>query len=272
VSDFVGGVASRRVAALRVVIVSYPVSVAIVLAFAPLFGGSFDPAALTWGFASGIAGGLAVWWFYLALAEGPMAVVSPLTAVLVAGIPVLIGMVMGERPGLLAIAGIALALVAVVLVSRESSDDAPAETSDGHRPRFTQRVAILTAGSGIAFAFTFVFLHQIGEGAGLWPLAASRVAATAVVWGVAFATAQFVPPRGRTLRLAVYIAVLDVVGNAAMMFAFQGSMLSLVSVVGSLYPAATVLLAMLALDERVASMQKVGMAVALGAVGMIAVS
>jgi drug/metabolite transporter (DMT)-like permease len=266
----VGGIASRRVAALRVVIVSYPVSVAIVLALAPLFGGAFDPAALAWGFASGIAGGLAVWWFYLALAEGPMAVVSPLTAVLVAGIPVLIGTAMGERPSLLALAGIALALIAVVLVSREASDGTLAETTDHSRPRFTRRVAILTAGSGVAFAFTFVFLHEIGEGAGLWPLAASRISATAVVWGVAFATAQFVAPRGRTLRLAVYIAVLDVIGNAAMMFAFQGSMLSLVSVLGSLYPAATVLLAMVALDERVASLQKVGMAVALGAVGLIA--
>lgn len=271
-SDFVGGVASRRVAALRVVIVSYPVSVVIVLALAPLFGGAFDPASMAWGFASGVAGGLAVWWFYLALAEGPMSVVSPLTAVLVAGIPVLIGLFMGERPGPLALAGIALALVAVVLVSREASDDALAEQTDRHRPRFNRRVAILTAGSGIAFAFMFVFLHEIGAGAGLWPLAASRISATAVVWGVALATAQFIAPRGHTLRLAVYIAVLDVVGNAAMMFAFQGSMLSLVAVLGSLYPAATVLLAMVALDERVASMQKVGMAVALGAVGLIAVS
>ncbi|MCX5044639.1 DMT family transporter [Aldersonia sp. NBC_00410] len=272
VSDFVGGVASRRVAALRVVIVSYPVSVAIVLALAPLFGGTFDPASLAWGFASGIASAVAVWWFYLALAEGPMSVVSPLTAILVAGIPVLIGLMMGERPGLLALVGIALALVAVVLVSRESPDNPLSESTDGQQLRFTRRVALLTVGSGIAFAFMFVFLHQVGEGTGLWPLAASRLSATAVIWAVAFATAQFVAPRGRTLRLAVYIAVLDVIGNAAMMFALQGSMLSMVSVLGSLYPAATVLLAMVVLDERVASLQKVGMAVALGAVGLIAVS
>lgn len=270
VSDFVGGIASRRVAALRVVIVSYPISVLIVAAIAPFFGGTLTVASIGWGLASGVAGGLAVWWFYLALASGPMAVVSPLTAVLVAGIPVLVGVGMGERPGALAFAGIALALIAVVLVSKESPDETTGEVAGGREMRFTRTVAWLTVGSGIAFAFAFVFLHQIGDEGGLWPLLASRISATVVVWAVAFATAQFSPPHGEVLKLAAYISVLDVVANAAMLYAFHGSLLSLVSVIGSLYPAATVLLAMVMLGERVGRLQQVGMVLALAAVAMIA--
>ena len=269
-SDFLGGVASRRVAALRIVIVSYPLSVLITLAAAPFFGGVLDAGAIGWGAAAGVVSGLAVWWFYLALAGGPMSIVSPLTAVLVAGLPVLIGMLMGERPGPIALAGIVLALVAVVLVSRESPDAVTEEITGGRKLRFDRRIALLTVGSGVAFAAAFVFLHRVPEGTGVWPLVASRATATAVVWAVAVAGRQFVRPHGEPLRLAVYISVLDVIANGAMLFALQGSMLSLISVIASLYPAATVLLAMVLLGERVGRLQQVGMVVALGSVAMIA--
>ncbi|MGA9870822.1 MAG: DMT family transporter [Rhodococcus sp. (in: high G+C Gram-positive bacteria)] len=270
VSDFVGGVASRRVAALRVVIVSYPFSLIIVLLVAPFVGGSVSLTPILWGFGSGVAGGVAVWWFYLALASGPMAVVSPLTAVLVAGIPVVAGFALGERPGILAFVGIALALLAVVLVSRESPDETTGEVAGGREMKFTRTVAWLTVGSGVTFAVAFICLHQIGDGSGLWPLAASRASATAVVWCVALASGQFSPPHGSVLKLAAFVGVLDVVANAAILYAYQGGLLSLVSVIASLYPAATVLLAMAMLGERVGRLQQVGMVLGLGAVGLIA--
>ncbi|MFC0450641.1 DMT family transporter [Rhodococcus jostii] len=272
VSDFVGGVASRRVAALRVVIVSYPLSLLIVLVIAPFAGGTLTTTSVVWGALAGVAGGVAVWWFYLALASGPMSVVSPLTAVLVAGIPVLIGLVFGERPGPIAFIGIVVALVAVVLVSRESPDETAGEVAGGRVLRFTRTVALLTVGSGIAFALSFVSLHQIGDDGGMWALAVSRAAATAVVWLVALSAGHFVLPHGEPLKLAVYVSFLDVLANAAMMYAFQGGLLSLVSVIGSLYPAATVLLAMVMLGERVSKMQQAGMLLALAAVAMIAVA
>ena len=254
------------------VIVSYPLSLVIVLIAAPFVSGTLTPNGLIWGAIAGVTSGLAVWWFYLALATGPMSVVSPLTAVLVAGIPVLVGFAFGERPGLIAYLGIAVALVAVVLVSRESPDDTAGEVAGGITLRFTRQVALLTVGSGGAFALSFIALHQIGEGSGLWALAVSRGAATVVVWLVALAAGHFVLPRGEPLKLAVYVSVLDVVANGTMIYAFQGGMLSLVSVIGSLYPAATVLLAMLMLGERVSRVQQAGMLLALAAVGMIAVA
>ncbi|MEV0078045.1 DMT family transporter [Nocardia neocaledoniensis] len=270
VSDFFGGIAARRVTALRVVVVSYPFSVLLVLLIAPLVGGHADLASMLWGLAAGVASGLAVWWFYAALADGPMAVVSPVTAVLVAGIPVIAGFFLGERPGPLAVLGIALALVAVVLVSREAPDETTEEIIGGRELRFTRRVALLTIGSGAAFGFAFYFLHETSPDAGLWPLLGQRAAATAVVWTSALAAGQFRGLHGEPLRLALAIGVLDVIANAALLYAFHGSMLSVVSVIGSLYPAATVLLAMVLLGERIGPTQKVGMVLALAAVGMIA--
>ncbi|GGK44953.1 DMT family transporter [Nocardia camponoti] len=272
VSDFFGGIAARRVTALRVVVVSYPFSVVLVALIVPFVGGSPDVASLLWGAAAGVAAGLAVWWFYAALAEGPMAVVSPVTAVLVAGVPVVAGFIIGERPGLLAIGGIALALVAVFMVSREAPDKATEEVTGGRELRFTRRVALLTVGSGVAFGFAFLFLHETSADAGLWPLLAQRVAATAVVWASALATGHFQGLHGEPLRLALGVAVLDVIANAALLYAFHGGMLSVVSVIGSMYPAATVLLAMVLLGEHVSTTQKVGLGLAAGAVALISVA
>lgn len=263
-----GGVASRRVSALNFVIASYPLSLVMVLLLVPFVGGEFTSSSVGWGAVAGLFGGLAVWWFYRALAAGPMSIVSPLTAVLVAGIPVLVGFVAGERPGMLAAVGIAVALVAVVLVSRESEETVG---GDDH-PRFTPRVAWFTVGSGIAFALMFVTLHQVPEGTGLWPLAMSRLTATAVVWAAALSLRQFVAPPKYLYPHVVAVAALDVVSNAAMMFAFQSGMLSLVSVIGALYPAATVLLALVVLGERVGRGQYAGMFLALAAVAMITVA
>lgn len=253
-------------------LVSYPLSILMALAVAPLFDGSPSVPSLLWGTVAGVTGGLAVWWFYLALASGPMAVVSPLTAVLVAGIPVLVGLVGGEHPGALAYPGIVLALGAVVLVSRESPDETTEEITGGRPLRFTRTVALLTIGSGVAFAVDFIALHRIDAAAGMWPLVVARAAATIVVWVAAAAARQFRPPRGETLRLTCYIGFLDIVANATMLYAYHDGMLSLVSVIGSLYPAATVLLAMLMLGERVGRSQQAGMILALAAVAMIAVA
>lgn len=260
-SDFVGGVAARRVAALRVVLVSYPVSVVLVAFVAPFAGGRTDGGALLWGAVAGVVAGLAVWWFYLALAAGPMTVVSPLTALLVAVLPLATGMLFGERPAALALAGAVLAVVAVVLVSR---------SGEGAGLRFTLRVALLTVGAGTAFAGYFILLHQVPAGTGLWPLLASRLGATAVVLAAAVGSKQLRRPAGVPLRLALFAGVLDVVANVAFLYAVQSGLLSLVSVITALYPAATVVLAGVVLGERSSRVQRSGMVLAAAAVAMIA--
>lgn len=265
-SDFVGGLASRQVAALRVVLVSYPLAMVALGVLALIDGGTISGGAVLWGGLCGIAQGLGVWWFYAALGSGPISVVSPLTAILAAGVPLGVGLALGERPGPVAGIGAVLALVAVVLVSREATDE------DVRPHRFTAKVAWLTMGAGLAFGLNFVLVAQAPVDARLWPLFFGRVAATVFVVVAAALTGNLHPPRGTSLRLAVLAAVLDVGANITMLWALQGSMLSLSSVLMSLYPAATVLLAIVVLRERVTRWQALGMVAALAAIGLISTS
>lgn len=275
VSDFVGGLASRSVAALRVVMVSYPVALVLLTSMAIVVGGHVSTPAIVWGSLCGISQAFGVWCFYAALATGPMSLVSPLTAILVAGLPVGVGVALGERPSLLACAGIVLALVAVVLVSREVADEPLArrksgagEASTAHR--FTTRVAWLTVGAGVAFGLNFVVIAQAPVDAKLWPLVFARLSASVLVIVVAALTGSLSAPSGVPLRLALAAGVLDTVANVSMLLALQASMLSLASVLISLYPASTVALALVVLKERVTRWQCLGMVLALASVGLIA--
>jgi drug/metabolite transporter (DMT)-like permease len=228
-------------------------------------GGTITAPALIWGGLCGISQGLGVWWFYAALGSGPISVVSPLTAVLAAGVPLAVGLAMGERPGAIAGVGAVLALAAVVLVSREATDE------DVRPHRFTASVAWLTLGAGLAFGLNFVMIAQAPAEARLWPLFFGRVAATVFVVVAAALTGNLAPPRGVPLRLAVLAAVLDIGANVTMLWALQASMMSLASVLMSLYPAATVLLAIVVLRERVTRWQVLGMVAACAAITLISI-
>lgn len=245
-------------------LVSYPIAMVVLAAVAVPIGGDVSQGAVVWGVLCGVSQAFGVWWFYAALGSGPISVVSPLTAILVAGIPVGVGLALGERPGLIAGVGVVLALIAVVLVSREASDE------DVKEHRFTPRVAWLTVGSGVAFGLNFVLIDQAPVEARLWPLVFARASATALVILIAALSANLRPPSGNPLKLAVLAAFLDFGANIAMLLALQAALLSLAGVLMSLYPAATVLLAIVVLRERVTRWQAFGMVLALGAVGMIA--
>lgn len=266
VSDFVGGLAARRMAVLGVVMLSYPVGFLGLLALAPLAGGALTGHGLLMGALAGVVSGCAIIWFYAALASGPMSVVSPLTSLLVAGLPLGVGIAWGERPRPLAMVGAALAVVAVVLVSRQENT-----AVDVVSPvRFTAKVAWLTAGSGIAFGIYFVLLDRVGSGTGLWPLVASRASASALVLVAGLVTGHRKLPTGSTRKLALTAAALDIVANAAFLYALRAGMLSVVSVLTSLYPAGTVLLARLVLKEHTGKVQRVGLVLAAAAVALIA--
>jgi drug/metabolite transporter (DMT)-like permease len=252
------------VAALRVVLVSYPIALVLLAILASIVGGHVTGAAVFWGALCGVSQAFGVWWFYAALGAGPISVVSPLTAILVAGIPVGVGLALGERPGAIAAVGVVLALLAVVLVSREATDE------DVRPHKFTAKVAWLTVGSGVAFGLNFVLIHQAPVEAKLWPLVFARLSASVLVFVIAALSANLRVPTGTPLRLAVLAALLDTVANVAMLLALQASYLSLAGVLMSLYPAATVLLAIVVLRERVTRWQTVGMVLALVAVAMIA--
>jgi len=251
------------VAALRVVLVSYPIAMVLLAVVAAIVGGHISGDAVFWGALCGISQAFGVWWFYAALGAGPISVVSPLTAVLVAAIPVGVGLMMGDRPGAIAGIGVVVALIAVVLVSREATDE------DVTPHKFTATVAWLTVGSGLAFGLNFVLINQAPVDAKLWPLVFARVSASVLVLVIAAMSANLRAPSGVPLRLAVLAALLDTGANIAMLLALQASLLSLAGVLMSLYPVATVLLAIVVLRERVTRGQMVGMVLALAAVAMI---
>jgi drug/metabolite transporter (DMT)-like permease len=247
-----------------VVLLSYPVALMLLLVLALITGGDISHGAMFWGGLCGVSQAFGIWWFYAALGAGPISVVSPLTAILVAGIPVGVGLALGERPGAIAALGVVLALAAVFLVSREATD------GDVTPHPFTKKVALLTVGSGIAFGLNFVLIAQAPPEAELWPLVFARLAASLVVLVIAAVTGNVRIPTGTPMRLALLAAVLDVGANIAMLLALHASLLSLAGVLMSLYPAATVLLAIMVLRERVSRWQAAGMVLALAAVAMIA--
>jgi drug/metabolite transporter (DMT)-like permease len=265
VSDFVGGLAARRASAVATVLLAFPVGAIGLLALAPFVGGQVG--GLVVGAVCGVLSGFGVLWFYAALAAGPMSVVSPLTALLVAGLPLLAGVFLGERPGLLALLGAALGLVAVVLVSW--SERTPV-TED--RPvRLTARALWMTVGAGVAYAAFFVVLDFAPADSGVWPLVASRVVASVMVVIACLPRGGLRLLRTVPLRLALAAGLLDVVANVAFLYALRSGLLSLVSVLTALYPAATVVLARAVLGERTGPVQQVGLGVAVAAVTLIAV-
>lgn len=259
-SDFVGGLAARYSRAMSVVLVAYPISFVIFAVLAPIIGQSIDPVSLGWGAASGVVMALATVWFYSAMAHGPMNVVSPLTAVIATVVPVVFGLVLGERLSGGALTGVGLAVLAVLLVSREPQLPYPVA-----RP-FTARIAWLSIGTGVGVSLSFIFTNQISEGTGLWPLVAARGAASLAILVAAVWAKQLALPPAKAGVLALAVGACDVIANGAMLFAFQTGLLSVGSALISLYPAITIALAMIVLRERTSVLQGVGLALSAAAI------
>jgi drug/metabolite transporter (DMT)-like permease len=262
VSDFAGGFASRQHTAFRVILFSYPISAIFVLVVCPIFGGDLTLNALLLSAGSGGAMAVAIWWFYAALAQGPMSIVSPITSVLVAGLPVLAGLLIGETMTQLVGVGVFLAFVAVFFVSRQKSSGN--EEANDNNPRFTRSVFLLTVGAGTAFAASFMFAHQIPSGSGLWPVFTARLVATFLILLVCKKPInQFTSASRGLVVYSVGIGLLDAIANSAMYFALQNGQLSTNSVVISLYPVFTVFLAVVVAKEKISRMQCVGLFLAL---------
>jgi len=247
-------------------LVAYPLEALVMGVLAVAVGGPIQSGAIIWGGLYGIGMAFGMWAFFAALGAGPISVVSPLAAVLNAAVPVAVGVAMGERPGPAASVGVVLALVAVMLVSREA-------TVEGGTPyRFTPKVAWLTVVAGSAMGLNLVFLHQASHECKLWPLVFARLSATLVVVVMAAMSKNLRMPRGKPQKLALTVALLDIFANVTMLLALHTWLLSLASILISLYPAATVVLAMVVLRERVSRWQGFGMVMAMGSVAMIAAS
>lgn len=273
--DFLGGVAARRAPTTAVVLWSHVVGLLLMLVAAPVVGGDLTLRGFAVGAGAGLVGALGVTLFYQGLSIGSMSVVAPIAGLLSAAVPVTAGFAIGERPGAAALGGIALALVAITLVSREAAegdegldevdegDDRGEATGTTARRRERRLVALgLAAGAGIAFGLFFAALNGAGDGTGIWPLVGARTASVTLftVLGLARIT-QAAPPRAAA-GAAIGAGLLDAAANVFYVLALTHGLLSVVSVLTALYPAGTVVLARYGLGERMTSVQRTGLAVA----------
>lgn len=262
VGDFCGGMAAKRSSAAAVLLWSHVVGLVLIVAAAPLVGGELTAHDLVIGALGGLGGAAGVGLLYQGLAIGPMSVVAPITALLATAVPLVAGFARGDRPSTAVTAGMVLALVAIVLVS--------AEGGGSLRPADLRGVTF-AMGSGLGFGIFFVALSYTGEHSGMWPLVAAR-AASVTVMGVLALTGRVDAqvPVGHPRRLTAAAGGLDVLANVLYLLAVRRGLLSVVSVLASLYPVSTVLLARLVLRERFVAMQRVGMAIAVPATLLMA--
>jgi drug/metabolite transporter (DMT)-like permease len=262
-ADFLGGLAARRTSTVAVVAVSQLCGLIVLAVLLPLLPDA-APATrdLVLGAVAGIAAGAGLALLYRALAVGRMAVVAPTTAVCAVVIPVMAAMVLGERPGPSTLAGIALAIVSIVLVSqqraRAAPGDPPAATGIG--------LALL---SGVGIGLFFLTLSRTGSAAGLWPLLAARFVSGASFGALAIAGRQTLRMAAPVAAIVVAGGVLDALANALYLVASRNGPLSVVVTLASLYPASTVMLALAVLGERLNALQVAGIACALIAVRLI---
>lgn len=261
ISDFSGGLAARRLSAVNVAAVAYLVGLAVITG-AALVSGEMPPPTgdFVRGALAGVVGALGLSAFYHALASGRMGLAAPVSAILVAAVPVIVGIAASGLPGTLQLVGFGLGAVALWLVSYTGA--ALLTLADLRWP--------LLAGLGMGSFLAII--AQTESGSVFWTLVAAR--ATSVL------TMFIILSRGmgsgwqgsRPVWMAAILAgVLDAAGNVFFMLAEQSGRLDAAAVLSSLYPAMTVLLAWLILKERLTRTHIIGLVMAIAAAACITV-
>ena len=277
-ADFLGGLASKRISPVRVTALS-AVSGLVGLLLVLSFGfGKWSAEAVFWGALSGVSGALAISLLYACLAIGPMSILSPLTAVVSAIVPMTWGLATGDQLASVGYVALGLALVAVVLVGFVPEKGAV-------RPSL--RGILMALGSGTMIGAFLILIDQTPEDSGIVPLIVNRAVNAAimftvvlVLWLLARRSAPRVPTDPTTFRtgwrpgltLALACGVIDAAANVLLLLGIRIGDLSVMSVLTAMYPAGTILLAALVLKERIAPVQWVGLALALVAAGLLALA
>jgi drug/metabolite transporter (DMT)-like permease len=264
-ADFVGGVASRIANGIRVAAFAQVAGLAFALPLSIAFGADrLGGADVAWSLLSGVAVACGFGFFYTAMGRGLISVVAPVAALTGAVIPVVYALTRGERPGSTALVGLVIALVAVVVVSVAP----PEQHADAGAVDRT--VIMLSISSGLFFGVFYIAFSRVSEEAGLWPVTLERTAAAAVL--VLLAVALTRGPLEDVRRLLPYVLTIGAVEVAAtvpLLLALQRGPVAIASVVASLYPVTTVLLAGVVLRERLSRLQYLGVGCALIAVALV---
>ena len=288
-ADFLGGLAAKRMSSMLVTAVAAASGLAALLVALPFVGGVWSPQAVFWGALSGVSGAVAISLLYACLAIGPMSILSPLTAVVSAVVPMVAGLAGGDRLAPIGYWALGLALVAVVLVGFVPEKGAVRPSTVG---------VLMALGSGAMIGAFMIMIDLTPDDSGLVPLVLNRAVNGTIMFvlvGVlalaglrrrrmpaarpsraagAPASPGAPPARRPTLlvglRLAAACGVVDVIANFLLLLGMRAGDLSVMSVLTAMYPAGTILLAAVVLRERIAPVQWLGLALALAAAGMLA--
>lgn len=262
-ANFLGGLASRRDAALAVTANAHFVGLLLLGAGALVFPA---PAPATgdvmWGGLAGVTGGLAVVALYAALAWGRMSVVAPLTAAISAALPALYDVASGTVLRPVTGAGIALALVAVIVASAAGDTES--------RAAMPLKAVVLAVAAGIGFSVTIIAYSFTGASSGFVPLVSARAVSAALLGTLTLARSRSYLVAEKARAYTFGNGVVDAIANVALVTALRSGPLAVVSVISAMNPLVTILLARSLLGERLQGVQRVGVALALVAVIMTA--
>jgi drug/metabolite transporter (DMT)-like permease len=264
-ADFLGGLTSRGANGVRVAafaaVVSLPMALVVSIAYGAV---RVERADLGWSALAGVAVGGGIGAFYTGMGRGLISVVAPVAAVTGAVIPVVYSLVRGERPGVVALIGLVIAFFAVAVVSL-----APSEQHAG-AAGVDATVIALALVSGLLFGLFYIAFSRVSDDAGLWPVTVERVAASIILIALALSLTRgpIVDVR-RLLPYVLAIAALELAATVPLLLALQRGPVAIASVVASLYPVTTVLLAGLVLRERLSRLQYVGVFAALVSVALV---
>ena len=259
--DFLGGLASRRDRVMSVVLVNHLAGVVTVFALGPVFGGSLDGPTILWGSLAGLSGAMAVIALYSGFAKSSIAVVSPIAAVGAAVWPALWEVVRGDLPTGIVVVGLVLGIIAIWTISSGGHISESDDVATG------VRFGLL---AGLGFGGLLIFLSLAATDSGIWGLLPARIAGSLVLLViVARLPGKLLPGRG-AITPAIGAGLLVTLGNGLFIIATTKGSLAVVSVISAMFPAATVVLAWLVLGERLTRQRRLGLALALIAVGLVA--
>lgn len=261
-ADFSGGFAARKSPLLTVLLVSQAAGALLALGFI-LTSGRAVPATpdLAWGAAAGVAGALGVALLYQGIARSLVALVSPLAALVGAAIPVAFAVLSGERPSATALAGGAVCLPAILLLSWERG---------AAFERKAVRSALVHALlAGLFVGGFFIALAQTSPGSGLWPVLAARFSSLTLLLAAALVTGQRIEVTRASAAPILAAGLADMTANILFLLATRAGLLSLAVIVSSLYPAPTVLLARAFFREHIPPVRALGLALAMAGIALI---
>lgn len=264
VADYCGGRASRYVSPMVVTVLGQSAGFVVLLSAALLLQSDIPPLSdWLWGGLAGVAGASGLLAFYRAMGSGFMTVVAPISAVTATALPVVFGLSSGERPGMLALCAIPIALIAVALIS---------DVLGPHHRRASRKILLFALVSGLAFGTVFIILGNTHSDGGLWPVVAMRLTSIPFMTSVMLAARRRPSEAKGSLSIVFASGILDSTANALYLLAAREGLISIVATINSFYPASTLLLATKLDRERIHRPQVIGLVIAAMALLLISLS